>query len=101
MEVTHACLPPYTLKKFLKAAENYLIVKENMINKKYTSPIRKNNMQCWIKNYYFQKNDSVSLGGSLHQLHVSARYFCCMHLLQKVGPVSKVYLKPFFFKLTL
>lgn len=48
-----------TLKKFLESAESYLIEKNSMVNNKYTSQIGEKNMHFWIKNYDFQKNDSV------------------------------------------
>ena len=46
----------YTFKYFLKSAENYLIMIDNIMDKKYLSQIgKKKKVQFWMKNNIFEK----------------------------------------------
>lgn len=64
----------YTFKKFLKSAEKYMIMKDNMINKKYISRKSKKKMHNFrFLKLWFSKNVSVNI-------NKNSRHFQTRHL---------------------
>lgn len=57
----------YTVKYFLKSAENYLTMIDSMMVKKYVSQKGEKIVQFWIKYHIFQKFYSVNVNKSLRE----------------------------------